>query len=109
MSSRTEYPRPQLKRDSYICLNGKWDFTIDTGVSLKERGLFEESNYDRKIEVPFCPESDLSGIGNKDFMNAVAYQRTFVIAEKVKPVLRLNFGACDYETEVYINEKSRNT
>lgn len=109
MSSRTEYPRPQLKRDSYICLNGKWNFTIDSGISLKERGLFEKNNYDRVIEVPFCPESALSGIENKDFMNAVAYQKIFEIGKKEKPILRLNFGACDYETEVYINEKKVGT
>ena len=105
MLSRTEYPRPQLKRSSYICLNGSWDFTIDSGLSLKERGLFAEKNYNRKIQVPFCPESELSGIGNKDFMNAVAYQRSFFIGEREKPVLRLCFGACDYETEVYVNGK----
>ena len=23
-----EYPRPQLKRDSYVNLNGLWDFTV---------------------------------------------------------------------------------
>ena len=45
------YPRPQMKRDSYMNLNGKWAF----GTAPK--GL------DRTIQVPFCPESTLSGIG----------------------------------------------
>lgn len=104
MQYRTEYPRPQLRRDSYRCLNGSWHFAIDSGLSLEERNLFDEANYPLVIEVPFCPESDLSGIGNKDFMGAVAYQQTFYIAEREKEILRLNFGACDYESFVYINK-----
>ena len=31
MIPRAEYPRPQLVRDSYLCLNGKWMFEIDHG------------------------------------------------------------------------------
>ena len=48
------YPRPQLRRDNYVNLNGQWDFAVT------EKGLPEV--YDRKILVPFCPESALSGI-----------------------------------------------
>lgn len=103
MTYRTEYPRPQLRRDSYENLNGIWYFTIDSGLSLPERGLFDYKNYDRQIQVPFCPESLLSGIVYKDFMNAVAYQREFYIGKKTNSILRLHFGACDYETYVYVN------
>lgn len=101
---RTEYPRPQLQRDSYFCLNGKWQFAIDAGESLPERGLFNAENYPLEIEVPFCPESVLSGIHNVDFLNAVAYRRevkTPEITEKER--LLLHFGACDYETFCYID------
>ena len=41
-----DYPRPSLKRNSYFCLNGKWEFGFDK----------------KEIIVPFCPESLLSGI-----------------------------------------------
>ena len=46
----TVYPRPQMKRDSYLNLNGAWDFS---------------ANYEKmgQIRVPFCPESQLSCIG----------------------------------------------
>ena len=45
------YPRPTLRRDSYLCLNGWWDFTIATdGVTLP-------TTYDKTIRVPYCPES----------------------------------------------------
>jgi hypothetical protein len=49
------YPRPQMKRDNWINLNGNWDFTAQ-----KESWLPKE--YDLTIRVPFCPEAPLSGI-----------------------------------------------
>ena len=52
-----EYPRPQLKRESYINLNGKWDFKI-----TKEETL--PSDFYQSIVVPFCVESQLSTIKN---------------------------------------------
>ena len=51
----SEYPRPQLKRDSYLCLNGEWDYAI----LPKEEQL---KSYQGKILVPFSPESVLSGV-----------------------------------------------
>ncbi len=105
MSYRTEYPRPQLVRDSYINLNGKWGFAMDKGLSLPERGLFKLSNYDKEIEIPFCPESQISGIAEKDFMHAVAYCKKIYIEKKENKKLHLHIGASDYETFVYVNEK----
>ena len=50
------YPRPQMKRESYVNLNGTWDFAVSDDSAFP-------ADYDRKILVPFCPESQLSGIG----------------------------------------------
>ena len=50
-----EYPRPQFKRDSFICLNGLWDFSVSESESIPEE-------FTKKITVPFPPESPLSGI-----------------------------------------------
>ena len=72
---RAEYPRPQLVRDSYICLNGKWMFEIDHGKTGRERGLDKAATLSLEIVVPFCPESKLSGIEYKDFMASVWYKR----------------------------------
>jgi beta-galactosidase/beta-glucuronidase len=104
MQYRSDYPRPQLKRDSFICLNGVWKFAIDYGETLPERGLYDGENYSREITVPFCPESVLSGIGHRDFMNAVAYQKKVMVPNLHGNRLILHFGACDYETEVYIDK-----
>ena len=70
---RPEYPRPQMVRQQWLCLNGTWEFEVDSGDSGLERGLLERPLQDR-ITVPFAPESEASGIGNVDFLGAVWYR-----------------------------------
>ena len=82
MIYRLEHPNPQFMRDSWTNLNGEWQFEIDHGNSGEARKLFEpEQTFSQKINVPFCPESKLSGIEYKDFMSSVWYKREFDIAE----------------------------
>ena len=52
----SEYPRPQFRRDSYICLNGEWEFKVS-----KDNVDFDEE-FDETIIVPFSMESYLSKI-----------------------------------------------
>ena len=83
MIPRNEHPNPNFKRNDYIILNGQWHFEFDFGNSGKERNLFAvDAELSKKINVPFCPESELSGIGYKDFMAAVWYKRTVEITEE---------------------------
>lgn len=100
---RPEYPRPQFVRKDWLCLNGQWQFEIDAGDSGLERGL-KDRDLERTIMVPFCPESELSGIGYTDFMLAVWYRKTVAIPTLWgdKRVL-LHFQACDYDTTVWVN------
>jgi beta-galactosidase/beta-glucuronidase len=101
---RPEYPRPQMVRKEWINLNGEWEFEVDYGNSGKERKWFEKKFLNQKIIVPFCPESKLSKIENKDFMNAVWYRREFEIPDTwFTDKTILHFGAVDYLTEVWIN------
>ena len=105
---RNEYPRPQLVRDNWINLNGEWDFEIDGAISGKAKEFYKRDSLNGKIIVPFCPESDLSGVGNKDFMECVWYRRSIEIpAEWRKDGKRviLHFGAVDYKATVYVNGK----
>ena len=101
---RMEHPRPDLCRSEWINLNGKWEFEIDNSVSGYERGFAKRTELSGSINVPFCPESRLSGVGNTDFMNAVWYRRDIEIPESWadKRVL-LHIGACDYRTEIFVN------
>ena len=102
---RSEYPRPQLVRDQWLCLNGTWEFEIDTGDSGLERGLLQRPLRDR-ILVPFCPESELSGIGNTDFLNVVWYRREVDIpASWQGQSVVLHFQAVDYDATVWVNGK----
>lgn len=101
---RPEYPRPQFERSDWLCLNGEWQFEIDNANSGLERGLVHKELKDH-ILVPFCPESELSGIGNKDFMQAVWYRRTVTIPDAwAGQHILLHFQACDYDTTVWVDE-----
>ncbi len=91
-----EYPRPQLVRDSWMCLNGKWSFFIRRGTAKEYVG---------DILVPFPPESRISGIERqiKDD-EIIVYERSFDYSDDIcnKSVL-LHFGAADQCTKVYLN------
>lgn len=87
-----DYPRPQLRRDSFLCLNGEWDFEI-------------KNKFVGKILVPFAPESRLSGvmkdIGKKDVL---VYSRSFdVSADFLNKKTILHFGAVDQLCSVFVN------
>ena len=108
MIPRPEYPRPQFARKDWINLNGEWQFEIDAGRSGKERKLYEAEKLSDVINVPFCPESRLSGLAHTDFMECVWYMRTVELPADWTAAGRrtiLNIGACDYETEVFVNGK----
>lgn len=78
----SEYPRPQLKRDSYICLNGKWN----DGVL-----------------VPFPLESAMAG-RKKEFNGKYRYHRYFTIPSTfIKDKVILHFGAVDQIAKVFID------
>ena len=75
MIPRSEYPRPQLVRCDYLNLNGEWEFEIDNAKCGMDKEFFKRDALKSHIIVPFCPESELSGINNKDFMECVWYRR----------------------------------
>lgn len=101
----TEYPRPQLERSNWSCLNGLWDYTVtDSSVTTIP------SNWSGKILVPFCMESRLSGVQRNLHPDQVLwYHRTFdaIPAPGLRTVL--NFEAVDYRCEVFVNGHSLGT
>lgn len=107
MIFRPEHPKPQFMRESWCNLNGSWSFHVDSNEDEATRGAVGQPlSFDSKIQVPFCPESSLSGIGRSNFMKSVWYQRSFAISrEQRNGRMRLHFGAVDYEAIVYINGK----
>jgi beta-galactosidase/beta-glucuronidase len=85
-------------------LNGEWEFEQDSGCAGESRGLPSGRKLEGRILVPFCPESELSGVGNTDFMSAVWYRRTFHVPDGWESRrVWLHFGAVDYEATVWLN------
>jgi len=101
---RGEYPRPQMVRREWICLNGTWQFALDPEKNGEKQGWTCGVALPERIVVPFCPESRLSGIGNPDFMPCVWYRRELDIPEawRGRRIL-LHCGAADYAADVWVN------
>lgn len=79
---RAEYPRPQFERQQWQNLNGQWDYTFDFAGSGLEQGYPKATSFEGKITVPFCPESKLSGVEHKDFINNIWYHREIDIPQE---------------------------
>lgn len=93
-----EYPRPQMKRDSYLNLNGVWEYAITENEAPPEK-------YDGEIIVPFSPESELSGV-NRALLpsQTLWYRRVIRLPEGFNHGrVLLHFGAVDQQATVFIN------
>ncbi|MEM2027999.1 MAG: beta-galactosidase, partial [Candidatus Bathyarchaeia archaeon] len=101
---RPEHPRPDFERKTWINLNGEWQFEIDNAKSGLEKGWSSGKDFSRRIIVPFPPESALSGVGEKDFMESVWYRRFFSVPDEwLDGRILLHFGAVDYKATVWVN------
>ena len=94
------YPRPQLQRSQWISLNGPWRFCFDD----KQRFAMPSdiAHWPLTITVPYPPESQASGIGDRGFHRACWYERDFEIRPASDRVI-LRFGAADYSARVWVN------
>lgn len=89
MNNLEKYYNPIFHRENIMDLCGEWDFS------------FDGENY-VKINVPYCPESKLSGLEHKGFIDRCYYRRLFHLSENRSKVF-LCFGAVDYKCLVYVN------
>ena len=89
------YPRPQMRRESYVNLNGTWELSVAGDTQAYE------------ILVPFCPESGLSGVHKHfDEGTPLCYRRTFTLpAGFQKGRVLLHVGAADQHAEILVNDK----
>lgn len=90
------YPRPQMRRESWINLNGEWDFEIAEGEIVP-------ADFTGKIIVPFPPESMLSGGKESPKKGERLFYRRRISVEKPEGRLLLHFGAVDQIAEVRVN------
>ena len=100
------YPRPQLLRPLWCDLSGEWDFALvdEPGTAIGE------VVFDRKIIVPFPPESPASGIHETGFLPTVWYRRSVGPTELreagwagAESRILLHFGAVDHTATVWLN------
>ncbi len=95
-TSWEEYPRPQLKRDSYISLCGEWSLFVSQKNETKDLG---------KIIVPFPPESRISGINRTlKEKEKYIYIKEFEIEKQfLNDKTIIHFGAVDQVAKIYLN------
>lgn len=100
-SSWDEYPRPNFKRNSYLCLNGEWDLSV-----IGKKGLGKREKLG-KIVVPFAPESRLSGIhrDKKDDEIYVYHKEIEFSSDFIKDRVILHFGAVDQICKILVNRE----
>lgn len=89
------HPTPQFQRESFVNLNGTWQFAVKNG---------DKTVYDGTICVPFPPESALSGVERVTKpKETLIYTRTFTATPDGKRIL-LHFGAVDTHATVFVND-----
>ena len=101
--SADDYPRPQLRRDGATSLDGAWDFALDPTTRWHSPAAV---TWDRTIQVPFAPETPLSGIHETDFLQACWYRRELPpVTLAPNERLVLHFGAVDFAATVWVNDE----
>ncbi len=103
---RPEHPRPDFMRDTFSNLNGIWQFDFDDENLGLEAGWYRPGyQLGRQITVPFCYQSQASGIGLTDEIHPIMwYRRSFTVPENMKDKrILIRFGAVDFEATVYVN------
>ena len=90
-----EYPRPQLVRERWVNLNGRWEHAF-TRDDQRPRA------WDGAIVVPFSPEAELSGVGRQlQPDERLWYRRSFARPDGERVLL--HFGAVDQSCTVWVN------
>ena len=94
-----DYPRPQMVRANWTCLNGLWDYTITSNVNHLAVEVQKG-----KILVPFAFEAPLSGVGRLiEPHEKMIYSRLIEVHPRAGFRTLLNFEAVDWRTSVFVN------
>jgi beta-galactosidase/beta-glucuronidase len=107
-------PRSVIRPNSFVLLDGTWNFALDPNNSGIEDGWARGHNYHQQAAWPGSIESFMGKdvrtprIWHNEII--VWYERTFSLPSNGQPgsagpgqLLQLTFGACGYETRVWLN------
>ena len=103
---RAEHPRPDFVRDTFLNLNGVWQFAFDDeDKGVREGWMKPGTKLPLEILVPFAYQTKASGLGPTDEIHPVIwYRRSFTVpAEMQGRRILIRFGAVDFECAVYVN------
>lgn len=102
---RPEHPRPDFTRDTFMNLNGAWQFAFDDAdEGLKKRWFAPGHELAQSILVPFCYQCEKSGIATEDIHPILWYRRSFTVPQEMKGKrILIRFGAVDFACRVFIN------
>lgn len=99
MNPLKEYPRPQCVRDEWMNLNGPWEYAVTDAFEAQCK------EFEGTITVPFCLESELSGVGKKLLPGQKLWYRKRFVLDRAwdGQTILLHFGAVDWKAEVCFN------
>ncbi|MBS6735390.1 MAG: beta galactosidase jelly roll domain-containing protein [Clostridiales bacterium] len=100
-----DYPRPQFVRDNWENLNGTWDFGFDDSNCGEKEKWYENFKGDKKIQVPFTYETELSGIQDESRHDNIWYRRTVQVdgSRLDKDNYIIHFEGSDFVTKLWVN------
>lgn len=101
---KKDYPRVQFYRDSYLNLDGKWDFRLDYENQGEEKGYFKGFEKEYDILVPFSYNCEASLVHIDKRCDSVWYQKNinFLLLDPQADVI-LHLEGSDYITTLYVN------
>ena len=105
MKKIKDYPRPQLVRDNWLNLNGKWNFVFDDGNIGEQNEYFKKFPKSSEILVPFTYETKMSGIGDQSVHENIWYNNKFELNPNKNQRTILHFEGSDFVTKLWVNGK----
>ena len=105
MKKINNYPRPQFVRDSWLNLNGKWNFVFDDENIGEKKQFFNSFPNSSEILVPFTYETKMSGINDETVHKNIWYSNDININVEKNKNIFLHFEGSDFITKLWVNGK----